>query len=71
MKPILDWLAEIKDEGIRAEAVCNYFGVRRASFYNANSLLEALMKAFCWGFSPQGDDFWCEIYNDLREGKRV
>jgi len=66
-KTIYEWLATIKDEGIRGEALANVdegWGDRPAK-----SLVQAITLAFKWGETPQGGRFWVNVFHRAIKGK--
>ena len=70
-KTILEWLSKIKDEGIKAEAVCNFNDELSLIQHPQFSLADAILYGFHWDSSPQGDSFWGEIYTKVQAGEEI
>ncbi len=58
MKTIKQWLETIEDKEIRKKALANMD-------LTADSLEEALSMAFTWKDTPEGEDYWMEVYKNL------
>jgi hypothetical protein len=60
---VLGWLYLLPD-GYRERALKNRFACRDE--WPACSLAGAINHAFCWSESPEGLDFWCDVFDALR-----
>ena len=70
MKMVLEWLNEIEDEGIKAEAVKNVieYGSEDDSF---RSLSGAILYGMIWHRTSQGHEYWRDIYVRACRGKKL
>lgn len=63
-KKILEWLEQAKADGYEwADAA-----IENCTYANndAQTLRAAIMYAFKWGETPQGVEFWHDIYKSLK-----
>lgn len=68
MKTGMEWIATIKDEGIRAEMLSNIDGIPwigEGIDIKYSSLSNALITSFYWQNSPQGYLFWANIWDRI------
>jgi hypothetical protein len=63
-KTIIEWLNELK-EPYRSEAIEE--SVDWLHKVKKPSLGEALAGSFMWGLSKQGEDYWIEVYDEIRK----
>lgn len=59
MKPIREWLNELP-EPYRSQAMENYMNAS-----NRKVASTALADAFFWDQTPEGYDYWHDLYNSL------
>ena len=62
MKKTIEWLRTL-DEPYRTQAIINTSV--SDLLVQKDSLEEALADAFYWGESPEGDDYWSEIFSKI------
>ena len=66
MKTILERLNEAKEHGYYwADAAIRNYDPKFAEIQVSDTLYNALDMAFEWQDSPEGEDFWYKIHNDL------
>jgi hypothetical protein len=63
-KLITEWLNEITNKNVRAEALQNFKNSRNEDI-EAHSIQNALTLAFSWVDSPQGHKYWDNFYMSL------
>ena len=66
-KTIKEWLSELP-EIQRTQAIDNYekqpdFCIKK----NIDCLSDAIYSAFDWNKTPQGGNFWYDVYNEIEE----
>ena len=66
MRTIKQWLEEAKQQGHDwADAAIRNYYPDYSDDNTSDTLCYALLMAFDWEYSPEGDAFWSEIYEDL------
>lgn len=63
MKTIIEWLGEIEDSAVRTKALKNLHHL--ATKEPAISIGDALIVAFNWNETEEGEDYWHEVYYTL------
>jgi hypothetical protein len=71
MKKISEWLNELP-EPYRTQAIAN----QEWQDYEVNRLSGAIANAFSWHDSPQGHEYWHELYDsklrdEIDDGKKI
>ena len=61
-KTIFNWLAELK-QPYKTKAIDNTSPNNLT--YERNSLHQAVLGAFEWDKSPEGDEYWRNLYNAI------
>lgn len=64
MKKVRDLLLMLPDD-LACKALNNFRGQRADRFHilEADRISEAITHAFCWSSTPEGDNFWRDLYN--------
>lgn len=66
MRTIKQWLEKAKEQGYDwADAAIRNYYPDYSDDNTSDTLCYALLMAFDWEYSPEGDAFWSEIYEDL------
>lgn len=78
MKTGMEWIETIKDEGIRAELLCNAIeGVHfNAISYHGDgityeSLADFILYSFTWSASRQQNNYWSAIHKRAERGEKI
>lgn len=71
-KSILSWLQEIPNETVRKQAIENYNNadvewVSRFHDRKVDNVYSAIVNAFDWSKTPQGDMYWNNYVNGISE----
>jgi len=71
MKTVLEWYNKITDPKIRAKALMNYDPSFACSSnrQQCSSLADAFQNGFLWSDSPEGDHYWCQIFESTKSGR--
>lgn len=64
MKPILTWYEDLP-EPIRSQAIENYDGTD----IHQRSIAGAIFMGMAWLTTPQGAEYWADIYNRANSGE--
>lgn len=64
-RTIREWLKTIEDKDKRARALNNTWDVSFTKTEKAEDLKEAIRKAFAWGGTSEGFNYWSDFYNSL------
>ena len=59
--PISDWLAKIKEDAIRKEALECY--AVHAEKQKVTGISDAIFFGFTWSSTPQGYTYWLNVHN--------
>jgi|688.fasta_scaffold884820_2 hypothetical protein len=68
MKKVRDLLLMLPDD-LACKALTNFRTQRNDRFHNieADKISSAITQAFCWSGTPEGDNFWRELYNQYED----
>lgn len=64
MKKVRDLLLMLPDD-VACKALINFRGQRNDRFHTLETdcISNAITSAFCWSSTPEGDNFWRDLYN--------